>query len=265
MKRLLLPVAIWLSAASNLYAASLKTGEEIPLWPQTAPATVTLTVDLPKTPKGAAALLVMTDPAASKVIDSDRSTIRQILLAQGVTVFCLKYYPNHLKHKKYASSSLADSQRAIRMIRGLSGDALINVSKIGVIGFSTGSAIAEDLAREYDKNIYSTGDSIDTISARPDFLAIIAPEMPRNPQENIHNDYKYDINIKHPNTFILLIDDNDHKKSEYITSFYRKLKSAKTVTEMHLFPPNDIGSTENGAGLWPNLFSAWLSRVDGTN
>ncbi len=98
----------------------------------------------------------------------------EVLAAKGVTVFVLK---NRLQSSgyKFDVEGLADTQRAIRLVRSRAAEWGLNPAKIGAGGFSAGGELAELAALRNDAGTPDAADPIERVSSRPDFQVLIYP------------------------------------------------------------------------------------------
>ncbi len=79
---------------------------------------------------------------------------------------------------------LQDAQRAMRLVRHHADEWNIDKHRIGVMGFSAGGHLASTLGTHFDDETkLANKDSIDLLSARPDFMVLIYPVI--SMQENI--------------------------------------------------------------------------------
>lgn len=93
----------------------------------------------------------------------------------GITAFVLKYrLPLAGKSGMYHSAPIEDAQRAMKIIRGNHAHFKIDRNKIGTWGCSAGGHLAACLST-MDDVISHTGDTLDTIPARPNFTILVSP------------------------------------------------------------------------------------------
>lgn len=89
----------------------------------------------------------------------------------GVEVFILKYRLKEYGHP----APLRDVLRAVRLVRSRAGEFGVDPARLGVMGFSAGGHLASSAATLFDHVDGRTGAPLDTVSARPDFAALIYP------------------------------------------------------------------------------------------
>lgn len=99
------------------------------------------------------------------------------LHGMGVSVFVLKYRLAQTPGYKYTveGEALQDTQRAIRIVRQRAKEWRINQSRIGLLGFSAGGALAALADIRFDRGKRDSADPIDRESCRPDFVALVYP------------------------------------------------------------------------------------------
>lgn len=179
----------------------------IPLWPEGAPgvqpgsaaAAVRITPDgehvvthiqepsiTPYLPSAAAAtgaaVVVIPGGGHSEIwIDHEGYAVAEWLRRHGVAAFVLQYRLAHETGSSYTveGTELADTQRAIRMVRSRSKEWGIDPQRIGVIGFSAGGELAELASTRYDGGLPSS-DAVERISSKPDFQALLYPAIPKD-------------------------------------------------------------------------------------
>merc|ERR1712046_307988 len=94
----------------------------------------------------------------------------------GISAFVLKYrVPIHdtwFIHDRQAAP-LQDMQRALGVIRSRADEFGVNVSRLGVVGFSAGGSLGADISAQWQERIYSPVDDADEKSCRPDFSILL--------------------------------------------------------------------------------------------
>jgi acetyl esterase/lipase len=89
----------------------------------------------------------------------------------GIDVFVLKY-----RLVEYGfPAPLQDALRAVRLVRAQAAELGVRPDRIGVFGASAGGHLAAAAATLHDAPEGRTGSSLDTMSARPDFVALLYP------------------------------------------------------------------------------------------
>lgn len=112
-----------------------------------------------------------------QVVDREGFFIAEAMNRVGITAFVLKYRLPYGRPpaEGVEPSPIVDVLRAIRMVRGRSGEWGIDSHRIGVIGFSAGGHLAGMAATHFDEGDPGSSDPIERESSRPDFAALIYP------------------------------------------------------------------------------------------
>ena len=88
-----------------------------------------------------------------------------------MTTFILKYRLAEYGHP----APLQDVLRAIRVVRSRAEEFGVRPDRVGVMGASAGGHVAASAATLFDSSDGRTAAAIDSISARPDFVALLYP------------------------------------------------------------------------------------------
>lgn len=237
---------------------------------------------IPENPNGIAMLIIPGGGFRRLVMSKEGSAIAHWLNSLGITAFVLKHRMPGDGHEKGAFVPLQDAQRALRVMRSLSSQYGFEKNKIGVIGFSAGGHVASTLGTSFDRSVYDPVDEVDSISARPDFMALIYPvislhsygscgsELPLHTRKNgdIMKEFPTDqlINSNTPQTFLVVADDDPTTPSENSLNFYLGLRKAGVEGELHVFRKGGhgfgLGKIRGNVAPWPGLFEKWISTVE---
>lgn len=97
------------------------------------------------------------------------------LHGMGVSVFVLKYRLAQTPNYKYTveGEALQDTQRAIRIVRQRAKEWSINPTRVGLLGFSAGGALAALADIRFDRGKLDSTDPIEQQSCRPDFVGLV--------------------------------------------------------------------------------------------
>ncbi|HZW69421.1 MAG TPA: alpha/beta hydrolase [Hanamia sp.] len=107
------------------------------------------------------------------VVNGEGSDIAKELTSNGITAFVLKYrLPDDRIMKDKSIGPLQDAQQAIKIVRERAADWKIDVSKIGIMGFSAGGHLASTLSTHYSKAVI---DNPLHTNLRPDFSILVYP------------------------------------------------------------------------------------------
>ena len=96
---------------------------------------------------------------------------------RGIAAFVLKYRLAREKGSTYTvqDHAMADTRRAIRLVRSRAGEWHLKSDRIGILGFSAGGELAAYAAMKNDPGNKDAADPIEQHSSRPDFQALIYP------------------------------------------------------------------------------------------
>ncbi|HCC51948.1 MAG TPA: xylanase, partial [Porphyromonadaceae bacterium] len=201
--------------------------------------------------------------------DHEGLMVARWLNKEGIAAFILKYrMPN--KHKEVP---LDDAQQAIRYVREHAGEYGVNVSKIGICGFSAGGHLASTASTHFA----TTG-----TSTRPDFSILFYPvitmtELTHGGSRNNllgENPPKTDIylfsnekqvNVNTPPAILLLSDDDKVVLPENSIWYYEALKRNDIPATMYIFPTGGHGWGFRDTYVYyqqmTDLLSKWLKAL----
>jgi endo-1,4-beta-xylanase len=217
----------------------------------------TLTPYLPAKDKatGAAIIVAPGGGHTNLAIDTEGYYVAQWLADHGVAAFVLKYRLARQTGSTYAveKESVADAQRALRLIRSRAAEWGINKDAVGVMGFSAGAeVVARTAMAKEDFDFLGTRDQIATESAKVNFQVLVYPGNAR----------AYAAEAAPPTFMVAATDD---PISATVAELYGRLRQANVPVEMHVF-----GSGAHGFGLgnfksplphaWPSLLVSWLGE-----
>lgn len=249
--------------------------------------TPTITAYLPKKPNGVALLVTPGGSYQRVVLDKEGSDLAPIFNANGYTLFVMTYRMPADGHAEGADAPLVDAQRAIRTLRADAQKWKIDPQRIGVLGFSAGGHVAASLATRYDEAAYPATDSIDKLSARPNFLALMYPviTMDKNiahpgsrnaligdhptPEQIKKYSPEQNVTQQTPPTFIVHAVDDPSVPVDNSLVMFSALRAQHVPVEMHLFEHGKHGFGIRGAvGLpaasWPELLMNWMEALPGS-
>jgi len=204
--------------------------------------------------------------------------------AQGIAAFVLKYRLPQSKSIKIAHKApLQDAQRAIKLVRHHAKKWGINKNKIGVIGFSAGGHLAATLGTQYNRNIIEKPDTIDLLSAKPNFMMLLYPVITMDtsythkgsknkllgysPSNELVKRYSNELHVTKdtPPTFLVHATDDEVVPVENSLRFYESLKNAGVYAELHIYPYGGHGyALAIGKGYlqsWTSRLADWLNEL----
>ena len=131
---------------------------------------------LPPPGKATGAAFVIAPGGAHRylVMDLEGSLVAKRLNEMGVAAFILKSRLAKAPGSKYRIEveSLADTQRALRLVRSRAQEWNVDPGRVGIMGFSAGGALAALAGTRYDAGKADAADPIDRQSSRPDFVVL---------------------------------------------------------------------------------------------
>ncbi|MDG1728432.1 MAG: alpha/beta hydrolase [Algibacter sp.] len=216
--------------------------------------------------------------------DWEGTEIAKWLNSKGIAAFVLK---SRLPLSKSLivphEAPLQDAQRAVRWVRHHAEKLGLNPNKVGVIGFSAGGHLASTLGIQFDSPNNFKEQTIDSVSARPDFMALIYPVVTmmddythkgsqrnllgENPSKVLKTQYSNELQVTQntPPTFIVHSTDDTVVPVENSLNLYKALKDKGVKAEMHIYPHG-----RHGFGLaigktylqsWTDRFEDWLKSL----
>lgn len=221
-----------------------------------------LTVFLPpkKIATGAAVVVAPGGGFSELWITVEGYRVADWLSQQGIAAFVLKYrLPREADSPYTMNDALADMQRAIRAVKSRASEWGVDPDRVGIMGFSAGSMLAGIAGQRFDERVNPPLDSIDRLSAKPAFEALIygTPFTGLRGGKPTIEKVRRDT----PPTF-LLCGGADWISAGYPDT-YQKLKSAGVPVELHIYDGIGHGfgiqpGNSRAISQWPNRFYDWL-------
>jgi endo-1,4-beta-xylanase len=183
--------------------------------------------------------------------------VAQFLADHGIAAFVLRYRLSEAPGSTYTlmGQSLADVQRAIRLVKSRAAEWRIDPERVGVMGFSAGGELAVLAGTNFDTGNPGAADPIDRLGSRPAFLGLIYPYVTRIFPA------KLTLTKDTPPAFLLGGEKDDI--SQPLPEFYLALEKAGVPTELHM-----LAGVGHGFGvrpvnpphvaIWTTLFHDWL-------
>jgi len=178
----------------------------------------------------------------------------------GVTCFVHRY---RLKPYGSATDALAETQRAVRVIRANAKEWNVDPHKIGHMGFSAGGEQTARLALTYDAGKADAADPVERVSSRPDWLCLVYPGWATGTLDL--SQVPKDV----PPTFLVCAGTGDASHATKTVEFYNALfevgraqKPRPLNIEMHIYGTGAHGGSigpRKGIpfGTWPQRFVDW--------
>jgi endo-1,4-beta-xylanase len=190
-------------------------------------------------------------------MDHEGANVAEFLAAHGVAALVLKYRLARAPGSTYTveGDALADVQRAIRLVRSRALPWNLDPERVGVMGFSAGGELAALAGARFDSGALSSKDSVERMSSRPAFQALIYPAIPPGLKPA----------AEAPPAFLLCGADDQPVVSLGLAELYAAFRHAGAHAELHIY--DGVG---HGFGLrsintgpvaeWPQRFLEWLDQ-----
>jgi endo-1,4-beta-xylanase len=193
-------------------------------------------------------------------IDREGYDLAKWLADHGVAAFVLKY---RLARDRVGNSpykvdvdALADSKRAMRVVRSRAAEWGIDPNRIGFMGFSAGGELAGLLSTRFDKGDASASDPIEKVSCEPNFNGFI-----------YGGPYRVEQFESTMAPSFLMCAYNDQGNARNLANLFLKLQAAKVPAELHIYATGGHGfGVRSDRGLaeetWPARFVEWMKDMN---
>lgn len=197
-------------------------------------------------------------------VGPEGSDVAHWLNGLGVTCFVHRY---RLQPYGSATDALAETQRAVRLIRARAAEWNLDPNRIGHMGFSAGGEQTARLALTYDAGRPDASDPVDRVSSRPDWLCLVYPGW--RPGTLDMSSVPKDV----PPTFLVCAGTGDLFHAKQTVELYNalfevgRLQKPKPLNiEMHIYGSGGHGgsiSPRNGIpfGKWPQRLVEWATDL----
>ncbi|WP_425993927.1 alpha/beta hydrolase [Caulobacter sp. DWR1-3-2b1] len=243
----------------------------------------TLVVFRPRTPNGAAVMLIPGGGYERVVLDKEGYETARWLADRGYTCFVLFY---RLPGDGWAAgpdAPLQDAQRGLRLIRSRAAAMGFSPERLAIMGFSAGGHVAASLTTRFTAKVYERTDAADDLSARPNLSALVYPVITMDPASMHGGSRKQllganptperiafyspekQVGADLPPVFLLHAADDKSVPVENSLAMFSALKAKAIPTEMHVFEEGGHGFglrfvTGKPVAAWPGLFEAFAKR-----
>jgi dienelactone hydrolase len=191
-------------------------------------------------------------------VDHEGHNVARWLSAHGVAAFVLEYRLARETNSTYTveGHSLADMQRAIRLVRSRATEWNVDPARLGVMGFSAGGEVAALASMRFDAGQPNAADLIEREGCKPAFQALIYPGRSGNivPETNS------------PPVFLACGNNDRSDISEGLANVYLKFKHINVPAELHVFAGvgHGFGLRERNRGAiagWPQRLLEWMEQL----
>jgi endo-1,4-beta-xylanase len=189
--------------------------------------------------------------------DSEGCSIGQWLAQRGIAGFVLTYRLAREAGSTYTlDDELADTQRAMRLVRSYAAEWTVDPKRLGIIGFSAGGELVNMLVQKSDDGNAAATDPIDAFGCKPAFQGLMYP-----------GNAKAIAPTKDSPPAFLLCGANDRPDiSEGLPNVYLLFKHAGVPVELHIYAGTGHGfgyrpRSTAPANEWPARFQEWLAAT----
>ncbi len=216
-----------------------------------------ITPYLPTASKGTGTAIIIAPGGGHRVLclGHEGNALGEWFAEHGIGAFVLKYRLAREPGSTYTvdDHAMADTRRAIRMVRSRASEWNLKPDRIGVLGFSAGGELAALAAMKSDSGQSDASDPIDRASSRPDFQVLIYPGSSN----------RFTVEAGMPPAFIALGAKDRPDISIGMAELYLKYKKVGVPAELHIYSNADHGfgyrpDSKTAAGAWPMRLREWL-------
>jgi endo-1,4-beta-xylanase len=259
------------------------TPPEIPLWPNGAPGSEgkaskenvttsesgelrvsgihnpSITPYLPSKERatGLAILVIPGGGHRMLAITHEGYNVAEWLRDRGIAAFVLKHRLAREPESTYKIDveSLADTKRALRLIRSRAREWNVDPARLGAIGFSAGGELVWLASSRFDAGDPAAADPVERQPSRPDFEAMIYPGRSGDIQPTKDA----------PPVFLAAAYNDRQDISEGLAEAYLRFKRAGVPAELHIYSSGGHGfglraTNKRPVGQWMVRFEEWLTE-----
>jgi acetyl esterase/lipase len=177
------------------------------------------------------------------------------LVDHGVAAFVLKYRLARETNSTYTikDHALADTVRAVQLVRSRAGEWKLDPQRLGVMGFSAGGELAYQVCALRDSARAEAGDPLERFSSRPNFQALIYPGRSADIQPSKDA----------PPVFLACGFKDRQDIAEGLAEVYLRFKRAGVPAELHIYSSagHGFGMRDKNTGpaaAWPERLLEWM-------
>ena len=208
------------------------------------------------TATGAAVLVIPGGGHKLLCVDHEGENVARWLAAHGIAACVLKHRLAREEGSTYTiqEHALADTLRAMRLIRSRADKWAIDPARLGAIGFSAGGELVALACMNPGEGKADAEDVIERQNARPAFQALIYPGGTASIQPAADA----------PPAFLACGEKDRQDISEGLAEAYLRFKRAGASAELHVYAGvgHGFGLREGRSGpvaTWPERFADWLT------
>ena len=232
--------------------------------------TLTIFLPLKNLSKGSAVIICPGGGYGGLLTKREGTDVARAFAKLGVTTFVLKYrLPDDRIMEDKSIGPLQDALQALKMVRQNAVKWNIDVSKIGIMGFSAGGHLASSAGTHYDSRIIENSENIEL---RPDFMVLVNPVISfsneighigsrnnllgKTPSAEKIQFFSNELHVNQssPQTFLVHTADDTVVSPENSFRFYHALRKNKVNSELHIYSEGEHGF------LKKPVFEEWFGR-----
>jgi endo-1,4-beta-xylanase len=219
-------------------------------------------VHLPSADKAVGAGVIVAPGGGHRqlVWGSEGADIAKWLNDLGIAAFILKYRLAFTPNYQYTveGEALADTQRAIRIVRSRATEFGIKPDRIGVLGFSAGGALAALADIRFDRGNSASADKVEQASCRPDFVGLVYPGWNKAMEITAPKDAAP--------AFLTSAGLDDASHAIQTVEFYNSLFKVGVPVELHIYSHGGHGKAINARdgipfGTWHVRMQDWMADL----
>jgi endo-1,4-beta-xylanase len=183
--------------------------------------------------------------------------VAEWLRDRGIAAFVLKHRLAREPESTYKIDveSLADTKRALRLIRSRAQEWNVDPARLGAIGFSAGGELVWLASSRFDAGDPAAADPVERQPSRPDFEAMIYPGRSGDIQPTKDA----------PPVFLAAAYNDRQDISEGLAEAYLRFKRAGVPAELHIYSSGGHGfglraTNKRPVGQWMVRFEEWLTE-----
>ena len=204
---------------------------------------------------GAAVLVIPGGGHRMLCVDHEGAFVAEWLAAHGIAAFVLKHRLAREEGSTYTieRDALADTQRAMRLIRSRAAEWGVDPARLGAMGFSAGGELVALAWMRPSEGAAEAADPIERQSARPAFQGLIYPGRSGDV-----------VPVKDTPPAFLACGEKDRQDiAEGLAEMYLRFKRAGVSAELHVYAGVGHGfglrpSMKGPLAGWPERFAEWL-------
>ena len=206
---------------------------------------------------GAAVLVIPGGGHRMLAIQHEGYNVGRWLAERGIAAFVLKHRLARETNSTYRIEveALADTQRALRVIRSRATEWGVDPSRLGAMGFSAGGELVNLVSLRHDDGQSDAADPIDRFGCKIAFQGLIYPGRSGDIQPQPGS----------PPVFLAAGFNDRPDISEGLAEAYLRFKKVKVPAELHIYAGagHGFGLRETNKGpsaAWPLRFREWLEE-----